>query len=144
MEFCLVNGEAATFLLEEECYSGVAKIAEKVCGDVELVTGIRPVTRRISKTYLDEQKESEYVVLVGTVGKSSVLEKLNGRVPLDKIRGKRESFLFQIVDNGTKATLVIAGSENGVRFMDYFIFPSTWVCLPGCIFLMCYLRKGRN
>ena len=89
MEFCLVNGEAATFLLEEECYSGVAKIAEKVCGDVELVTGIRPVTRRISKTYLDEQKESEYVVLVGTVGKSSVLEKLNGRVPLDKIRGKR-------------------------------------------------------
>lgn len=65
MEFCLVNGEAATFLLEEECYSGVAKIAEKVCGDVELVTGIRPVTRRISKTYLDEQKESEYVVLVG-------------------------------------------------------------------------------
>ena len=27
MEFCLVNGEAATFLLEEECYSGVAKIA---------------------------------------------------------------------------------------------------------------------
>ena len=51
MEFCLVNGEAATFLLEEECYSGVAKIAEKVCGDVELVTGIRPVTRRISKTY---------------------------------------------------------------------------------------------
>ena len=64
MEFCLVNGEAATFLLEEECYSGVAKIAEKVCGDVELVTGIRPVTRRISKTYLDEQKESEYVVLV--------------------------------------------------------------------------------
>lgn len=40
MEFCLVNGEAATFLLEEECYSGVAKIAEKVCGDVELVTGI--------------------------------------------------------------------------------------------------------
>lgn len=41
MEFCLVNGEAATFLLEEECYSGVAKIAEKVCGDVELVTGIR-------------------------------------------------------------------------------------------------------
>lgn len=32
MEFCLVNGEAATFLLEEECYSGVAKIAEKYAG----------------------------------------------------------------------------------------------------------------
>ena len=29
MEFCLVNGEAATFLLEEECYSGVAKIADR-------------------------------------------------------------------------------------------------------------------
>lgn len=132
MEFCLVNGEAATFLLEEECYSGVAKIAEKVCGDVELVTGIRPVTRRISKTYLDEQKESEYVVLVGTVGKSSVLEKLNGRVPLDKIRGKRESFLFQIVDNGTKATLVIAGSDKrgtiyGLFHLSEYMGVSPWV-----------------
>ena len=65
---------SSNFLLEEECYSGVAKIAEKVCGDVELVTGIRPVTRRISKTYLDEQKESEYVVLVGTVGKFRIRE----------------------------------------------------------------------
>lgn len=48
------------------------------------------------KTYLDEQKESEYVVLVGTVGKSSVLEKLNGRVPLDKIRGKGRAFCFRL------------------------------------------------
>ena len=43
------NGEAVNFFIEKSAFSGVKKIAQKVCGDVELVTGIRPVLRELDR-----------------------------------------------------------------------------------------------
>lgn len=43
MEAILVKDQkAAAFVMEDGTFEGVYRITEKVCGDVEQVTGVRP------------------------------------------------------------------------------------------------------
>lgn len=68
MEFCLVNGEAATFYWKRNAIAVWQRLQKSMrgCG---IGYGNQTGNKENFKTYLDEQKESEYVVLVGTVGK---------------------------------------------------------------------------
>lgn len=100
-----------TFYIEEEAFSGVKKVADMVREDANLVTGITP-----DKTS-DKSCLGECPILVGTVGKSSMLEELQeqGKIDLSQIKGKREVFLFQLVEQaveGANTALVIAGSDK--------------------------------
>lgn len=100
-----------TFYIEKEAYSGINKIVDMVREDVNRVTGIKPDKRN------DAFSQSEYPILVGTVGKSPMLDTLeeSGKIDLSQIKGKREVFLFQLVEEpteGVNKALVIAGSDK--------------------------------
>ena len=73
---------------------GVKKIADKVAGDVELVTDRRPrVLYGTSQEELaDVAERAETVIVPATVGKSRLLEQMEEekRIGLEQIRGKRE------------------------------------------------------
>ncbi|WP_410770242.1 glycosyl hydrolase 115 family protein [Fontibacillus sp. BL9] len=101
----------ALFYREEEAFSGVNKIAEKVMHDVELVFGYAP------QAATDRNRLGKNVVLYGTAGHSPMLLELeeNKLIDLSEIEGKREVFLFQVVDRpfeGVEKALVIAGSDK--------------------------------
>ena len=70
--------EEIIFWMEEAADSGVKKIADKVAGDVELVTDRRPrVLYGTSQEELaDVAERAETVIVPATVGKSRLLEQM--------------------------------------------------------------------
>ncbi|WMT40916.1 glycosyl hydrolase 115 family protein [Paenibacillus sp. D2_2] len=101
----------ALFYSEEEAFVGVNKIAKKVMHDVELVFGYAP------QATTDRSQLGKNAVLYGTVGRSPMLLELEEKklIDLSDIKGKREVFLFQVIDHpfeGVEKALVIAGSDK--------------------------------
>mgnify|MGYP000287512953 FL=1 len=88
--------EEIIFWVEDAADSGVKKIADKVAGDVELVTDRRPrVLYGTSQEELaDVAERAETVIVPATVGKSRLLEQMEEekRIVLEQIRGKRECY----------------------------------------------------
>lgn len=131
MEFNFVkDGIAASLILENEAYSGVVKIANKVCDDTKLVTGILPEVRQ-------NIAGCTVPVLVGTLAHSPLLQRLEqeGKADFSNIRGKWESFSFQLIKNpcqGVEQALIIAGSDKrgtiyGLFHISELMHISPWV-----------------
>ncbi len=108
--FALVrNHAAATLVVDTADHKGVVRAAGDLQADVERVTGVKP---QIANT-----PTGANVVLIGTVGKSAVIDGLvkAGKLNVDAIKGKWESFLIATVADplpGVKQALVIAGSDK--------------------------------
>ena len=113
------NMEEIIFWMEDAADSGVKKIADKVAGDVELVTDRRPrVLYGTSQEELaDVAERAETVIVPATVGKSRLLEQMEEekRIGLEQIRGKRECYGWFFLNDpewhGTQI-LLIAGSDK--------------------------------
>lgn len=108
-------GPSLYFYEEKEAYTGVRKIADKVRKDIELVTGVKPVS--LDQEQLHDLGFQVDLVIYGTVGQSPVLDRLQreGGLELADIRGKREVFKLQLAKApvpGAKAALIIAGSDK--------------------------------
>ena len=111
--------EEIIFWVEDAADSGVKKIADKVAGDVELVTDRRPrVLYGTSQEELaDVAERAETVIVPATVGKSRLLEQMEEekRIGLEQIRGKRECYGWFFLNDpewhGTQI-LLIAGSDK--------------------------------
>lgn len=123
----------ANIYLEETAFSGVRKIAEKVAQDLQMVTD----RAHEVQTGLPNPAQPEDAIVAATIGKSTYLEKLakQGRVDIEKIRGKREVYLFQILEpekGENHRTLLIAGSDKrgtiyGLFHLSELIGVSAWV-----------------
>lgn len=131
MEFSFVKGgTAACWILEREAYTGVAKIAKKVCGDTQLVTGVCPEIRL-------NPAGCAAPVIIGTLAHSPLLQQLEqaGKADFSAIRGKWETFSFQLVSKpfaGVEQALVIAGSDKrgtiyGLFHLSELLHVSPWV-----------------
>lgn len=110
MDFKLVHGSSAVpFVVEKEAFEGVRLIAEKVCKDVQLVSGRLPKVEVPKKV-----KKPSGCVLAATVGCSPVLDlyEAEGLLDLSDIKGKREVYKIAVVGEGSKAVLVVAGSDK--------------------------------
>lgn len=110
MSFRLVHTTGAVpFVVESEAYEGVRRIAEKVCKDVQLVSGKLPKIEQPKKV-----KKPAGCVLAATVGMSPILDlyESEGLLDLSDIKGKREVFKIAVVGEGNKAVLVVAGSDK--------------------------------
>lgn len=106
-----MSAPSVLFYQEEEAFSGVNKIAEKVMHDLELVFGYAP------QATIEKSKLNHHAVLYGTIDHSPMLKELETekRIELSEIKGKREVFLFQVIDQpfeGVEKALVIAGSDK--------------------------------
>lgn len=103
--------EETIFYMEPDAYSGVRKVADKVREDVKRVVEFLPETTK------KREKLGKYPVIYGTIGHSKILEDLHhsGKINLSVVEGKREVFLFQLVEEpyeGISCALVIAGSDK--------------------------------
>lgn len=120
------NGKNVPFLIEDESYEGVKLIGNTVAEDIEAVTGVKP------SIMLSAPGES--FVLMATIGKSPILDKLerDNKLTLDDIRGKREVYKIihiekPFLDNAlVKSILVIAGSDK--RGTIYGMFCLSKMC----------------
>lgn len=121
--------KAAEFLVESTCFAGVRMIADTVAEDMEAVSDEKP---EIRSDYLE--CKAERVILMATIGKSPLLERLEteGKLSLDPIRGKREVYLMQQIAapvaeaDAVKELLVIAGSDK--RGTIYGMFRLSELC----------------
>lgn len=102
-------GQGLVFFGDENGFPGVKRIAEKVKRDVELVLGYKP------EEYAGG--EAAHALIYGTIEKSRMLEELEAsrKIDLSQLRGRREVYLFQIVEHPTRdidSAIVIAGSDK--------------------------------
>ena len=106
--FALVeNGSAAAVRVDAADWPGVQRAVYDLQADVNRVTGVTPAW----------DTAAHKMVLIGTVGKSPLIEQLAraGKIDISGIRGKWESFFLQTVANpfpGVDSAIVIAGSDK--------------------------------
>jgi hypothetical protein len=101
------NGSAAAIRVDAADWPGVQRAAHDLKADVERVTGVTPAW----------DTTTTKMILIGTVGKSSLIDQLAraGKIDISGIRGKWESFLLQTIATpfpGVESALVIAGSDK--------------------------------
>ncbi len=105
------NGKNAPLYISASDYSGVIRALKDLQTDIGTVTGTQPLL------FTDSKPATKQVVLVGTIGKSKLIDGLirNHKLNVAGIAGKWETFILQTVQNpmpGVSSALVIAGSDK--------------------------------
>ncbi len=105
------SGVASSLYVDASDYAGVIRAAGDLQSDIALVTGVKPPIAQNTNNL------GNGVILIGTIGKSSLIDNLirDGKIDVTSIAGKWESFLIQVVPNplpGVANALVIAGSDK--------------------------------
>jgi hypothetical protein len=124
-------GRAADLYVASEDFKVAHIAADCFQSDVERVTGVKPQLKSESRQL------SGPVVLIGTIGKSGLIDELirTGKLDAKAIAGQWESFVIATVTNpvpGVSTALVIAGSDRrgtayGVFTVSEAIGVSPWV-----------------
>ena len=96
--------------LDSEDHEGVHLVAEDLQTDFKIVTGNEP-------EIYSEEINGKYPVIIGTIGKSKLIDELitSAKLDVSEIEGKWENFLIEVVENpspGVEKALVIAGSDK--------------------------------
>jgi len=105
------EGEVAKVCVDAEDWPGVIRAAKDLQADIGRVTG------HVPEMALEAKGLRGAVVLIGTLGRSPILDGLarSGRIDTRSIAGQWESFLIQVVSEplaGVAQGLVIAGSDK--------------------------------
>jgi len=129
--FALVRHRAATpLVVSANDWPGVLRAAGDLQADIERVTKVRP------SLVTSPQPGASNVILVGTLGRSELIDGLvaAGKLDTDAIRGRWEAFIIETVEKpvpGVDRALVIAGSDKrgtiyGVYEISQQIGVSPW------------------
>lgn len=105
------KGETAVIYVESGDWPGVIRAAGDLQADVNRVTGQTP------KIVQKETDLGKNAVIIGTIGKSKLIDQLakDGKIDTAQITGKWESFVITVVPKalpGVENALVIAGSDK--------------------------------
>src|ERR1700687_3631652 len=109
-DFAIAEGASlAAIYVDANDHAGVVRAVGDLGADVERVTGRTPATKNAAS--------GANLIIVGTIGKSAVIDQLIREKKLDvsSIAGKWESFLIQVVPKplpGVVNGLIIAGSDK--------------------------------
>ncbi|MBO4891225.1 MAG: glycosyl hydrolase 115 family protein [Prevotella sp.] len=106
--FCIAkDGKTAAIVVDEQDWTGVVRAARDLSDDVGKVCGTAAdLTMYNGKLIMDNDSR----IVVGTIGKSRIIDKLVKQKKLDvnKVRGQWESFVIDVVDGN----LIVAGSDK--------------------------------
>lgn len=108
--------KSVPILFDQKDAEVVGVSAKALAKDIEQITGTLPAL----ETSLKPDRNA--LILIGTIGSSEPIDHLmkTGKISKERIEGKWESFLIQVVDNpfpGVEKSLVIAGSDpRGTAF----------------------------
>jgi hypothetical protein len=113
------GGAAATLVVDASDWPGVIRAARDLQTDVNRVTGLTPTL------VTDARAPGGTAVLIGTIGKSALIDRLirEGRIDVSSIAGRWESFVLQTVADplpGVARALVIAGSDKRGKIFGMF------------------------
>lgn len=105
------SGKSAALYISSQDYPGVFRVINHLQKDITDVTSATPEIKR------DFAPASEEVVIIGTLGKNSLIDILvqDKKINVEDISGKWETFLIQVVENpfpNVDRALVIAGSDK--------------------------------
>ncbi|QJE02045.1 glycosyl hydrolase [Massilia forsythiae] len=119
------DGRAARLVLDPNEHAGVRRAAADLQDDIARVSGQRPaLLQALPGAGKGARKGADGtaaaagdLVLVGTLGKSALIDRLarEGRIDAKALRGKWEGYLVQVVRNplpGVARALVVAGSDK--------------------------------
>jgi endo-1,4-beta-D-glucanase Y len=110
--FCIAQkNDVAGIYVDSNDYPGVIRAGNDLQADINRVTG------QIAKVLNTETDFGKNTIIVGTIGKSPVIDRLikDGKIDVNQVAGKWESFLIQVVPEplpGVENALVIAGSDK--------------------------------
>jgi hypothetical protein len=111
--FTLVeDGAAPPLVVSGADWAGVQRVVDDLQSDIQKVTGVQPVVAHDAAP-----AGAAEIVLVGTLGKSALLDALvtSGKLDVSDLAGRWETFVIQAVDApmaGVSRALVIAGSDQ--------------------------------
>jgi hypothetical protein len=121
-QFTITDAVATTdILIDKSDDILVSKAANFLAEDLYQVTGKR------ASVFTDIKQAKNKVIILGTIGKSLVIDKLisSKKLKVDGIKGQWERFIIETVVNplpGVKEALVVAGSDKrGVAFGTFTI-----------------------
>ena len=123
--FAVVSkNNAAPVLVSSEEWSGVQRAVSDFVADIEAVTGVRPVLRNVTSSFASYGSSSN-AIIVGTLGKSSLVEQVVNNTGLDvsAVEGRWEAFLAREVANPLpgieKAYVIVGADKRGTIFALY-------------------------
>ncbi|RSK46404.1 glycosyl hydrolase 115 family protein [Hymenobacter perfusus] len=104
-------GKAASLYASAQDWPGVLRAARDLQADINRVTQLTPTLT------IDKVPSGQEVVLIGTIGKSPLIDGLvqAGKLDAAGVAGKWETFVVQVVEKplpGVTRALVIAGSDK--------------------------------
>ncbi|HEY4246466.1 MAG TPA: glycosyl hydrolase 115 family protein [Lacunisphaera sp.] len=104
-------GHVVPLAVSDTDFPGVARAARDLQADFARVTGVTP------SFATNTVPSSDTVILIGTLGKSALIDGLveAGKLKADTIRGRWEAFQIEVVPHplpGIERALVIAGSDK--------------------------------
>ncbi len=108
------EGKTATIILDVDDWKGVIRAAYNLSDDVRKITGVvSQVDLHSPNTYgllPHERKNLSSSILIGTIGKSHIIDNLikEKKLNVEEVKGQWESYLIDVVDG----SLVIAGSDK--------------------------------
>jgi hypothetical protein len=115
----VAGGTAAPLVVSSGDHPGVMRVVNDLQADIAAVTGVQPAVS------VDTVPAGDEVVLIGTIGKSPLIDQLikAGKLDVSGIAGQWETSLEQVVDHpmpGVRRAFVIAGSDQrGTIFGAY-------------------------
>lgn len=110
------SGKAAPLYASSDDYAGVLRVLRHLQDDIERVADTRP------QVYVGSAPPDREIIIVGTSGKSQLIEQLvqANKVDVGHIHGKRESFSIQIVSDPfpdvTRALVIVGSDKRGTIY----------------------------
>lgn len=117
------NKKATSILVSPDEWPGVQRTATDFAADIQRVTGVKPTITNVTSSSSVSRTSS--AIIVGTLGKSSLIDDIVNRTKLDvsSINGQWEAFIAKQVSNplpGVDSAYVIIGADKrGTIFALY-------------------------
>lgn len=117
------SGKATPVLLSADEWPGVQRAAQDFAADIQRVTGQKPSLSNVTASA--SSAKSRTAIIVGTLGKSSLIDQVvnNTKLDVSSIQGQWEAFLTKQVSNPLPgidtAYVVIGADKRGTIFALY-------------------------
>ncbi|MGH7453336.1 MAG: glycosyl hydrolase 115 family protein, partial [bacterium] len=145
------SGKSAPLCVSSQDHPGVLRVLKHLQADLARVTNAPP------EIAIDKLPASKEIVLIGTLGKSPVIDKLvqDKKLDVSGIAGKWETFLIQVIEKplpNVERALIIAGSDKrGTIFGMYDLAAQIgvspwywWADVPVKKKSNLYIQSGRH
>jgi hypothetical protein len=141
-DFCVAQRDATALVyVDTNDYPGVLIAAHNLCADVSRATDHPPAMVNA------EENLGTNAIIIGTVGKSQVIDKLvaAGKIDVSSITNKWESYFTQVVPSplpGVANSLVIVGSDKRGTIYGIYDLSAAMACRRGIFGRTCRSRIG--